>query len=60
MIEYSTDVLQDALVFAEHAGKGEVDLDDIRLAVQSQTSHMFASPPSRDVPSTTYRPSYLR
>ena len=46
---YSTDVLQDAIVFAEHAGKSEVELEDIRLAVQSQTANMFAGPPPRDV-----------
>lgn len=48
MYRYSTDVLQEAAQLAEHAGKTEVDTDDLRLAVRSQLRHMFVQPPARD------------
>ncbi len=36
-------------MYAEHAGKSELDLDDLRLAIKSQLRHMFVQPPSREV-----------
>lgn len=48
-LEYTTDILQDAIIYGEHAGKGEVDIEDIKLAIQTHTSHVFSGPPSRDV-----------
>jgi hypothetical protein len=48
-IGYTTDVLQDSLIYSEHAGKNELDLEDLRLGIKSQLKHMFAQPPSRDV-----------
>lgn len=50
MYRYVTDVLQDCLVYSEHAGKSEVDLEDLRMAIRAQLRHMFVQPPSRDVP----------
>ncbi|KAJ2002370.1 Transcription initiation factor TFIID subunit 9 [Coemansia thaxteri] len=33
---YTVDVLQDAMVYAEHAKKPEIDIEDVRLAIQAQ------------------------
>jgi len=46
---YTTDVLQDAQVFCEHSNKTEIDLDDVRLAIQSRVNQSFTQPPSREV-----------
>jgi hypothetical protein len=46
---YVTDVLDDAKVYAGHAGKKTIDGDDVRLAVQCKMDHSFTSPPPRDV-----------
>ncbi|ORX80131.1 TFIID-31kDa-domain-containing protein [Anaeromyces robustus] len=46
---YTSDVLQDALAFSEHAGHNEVNESDIRLAIEGKTTYSFTNPPSRDV-----------
>jgi len=46
---YSSDVLQDALAFSEHAGHNEVNESDIRLAIEGKTTYSFTNPPSRDI-----------
>ncbi|XP_072944678.1 transcription initiation factor TFIID subunit 9 [Epargyreus clarus] len=46
---YVTCVLDDARVFASHAKKKTIDLDDVRLAVQMQLDKSFTSPPPREV-----------
>nr|XP_026501008.1 transcription initiation factor TFIID subunit 9 [Vanessa tameamea] len=46
---YVTSVLDDARVFANHAKKKTIDLDDVRLAVQMQLDKSFTSPPPREV-----------
>ncbi|OWR45289.1 Transcription initiation factor TFIID subunit 9 [Danaus plexippus plexippus] len=46
---YVTSVLEDARVFANHAKKKNIDLDDVRLAVQMQLDKSFTSPPPREV-----------
>ncbi|XP_047032059.1 transcription initiation factor TFIID subunit 9 [Helicoverpa zea] len=46
---YVTSVLDDARVFATHAKKKTIDLDDVRLAVQMQLDKSFTSPPPREV-----------
>lgn len=46
---YSTEVLQDAQVFAEHASRNSVQAADIRLAIESRAQQFLASPPTRDV-----------
>lgn len=46
---YTTSILDDARVFANHAKKKIIDLDDVRLAVQMQLDKSFTSPPPREV-----------
>lgn len=46
---YITGVLEDAQVYSGHAGKKELDVSDVRLAVQTRVDHSFTSPPPRDV-----------
>lgn len=45
---YTSDVFQDALVYAEHAGKSDLDLDDIQLAIQGRVNHSFTTPPPKE------------
>ncbi|KAJ3085675.1 Transcription initiation factor TFIID subunit 9B [Quaeritorhiza haematococci] len=45
---YVVDVLTDAQLFAEHAGRSELDLADVRLAVEGRISHSFTNPPAKD------------
>lgn len=46
---YTSDVLQDSLIYAEHAGKSDLDLDDIQLAIQGRVNHSFTTPPPKEV-----------
>ncbi|GBP18059.1 Transcription initiation factor TFIID subunit 9 [Eumeta japonica] len=46
---YVTTVLDDARVFANHAKKKSIDLDDVRLGVQLQLEKNFTTPPPREV-----------
>lgn len=46
---YVTCVLDDARVFANHAKKKTIDLEDVRLAVQMQLDKTFTGPPPREV-----------
>eukprot|EP00164_Ancoracysta_twista_P007421 GFYU01010533.1.p1 GENE.GFYU01010533.1~~GFYU01010533.1.p1 ORF type:complete len:218 (-),score=35.44 GFYU01010533.1:411-1064(-) len=48
MYRYVTDVLQDANVYSDHAGKSDIDIEDIRLAIQSRVNFTFTQPPSRE------------
>lgn len=48
-IGYVTNVLDDARVYAEHAQKKELDISDVKLAVQTRMDHSFTTPPPRDV-----------
>lgn len=52
---YTSDVFQDALVYAEHAGRQDIDLADVQLAVQGRVSHSFTAPPPREVRCTHFR-----
>ncbi|KAK5823379.1 transcription initiation factor IID, 31kD subunit-domain-containing protein [Linnemannia elongata] len=45
---YTTDVFQDALLYSEHAGRTDVGLDDVRLAIQGRVNHSFTSPPPKE------------
>ncbi|KAF9185426.1 Transcription initiation factor TFIID subunit 9 [Haplosporangium sp. Z 767] len=45
---YTTDVFQDALLYSEHAGRTEVGLDDVKLAIQGRVNHSFTSPPPKE------------
>lgn len=46
---YAVDVLTDAQVYSEHAGKATIDCDDIKLAIQSKVNFSFSQPPPREV-----------
>ncbi|KAI9334951.1 transcription initiation factor TAFII31 [Obelidium mucronatum] len=49
MHRYTLDVVGDAQLFAEHAGRTEVDVDDVRLAVEGKLTHSFTGVPSKEV-----------
>lgn len=46
---YVVDVLTDAQVYSEHAGKSSIDCDDVKLAIQSKINFSFSQPPPREV-----------
>ncbi|KAJ0082609.1 hypothetical protein Patl1_10793 [Pistacia atlantica] len=46
---YVVDVLTDAQVYSEHAGKSYIDFDDIKLSIQSKVNFSFSQPPPREV-----------
>ncbi|CAL1376426.1 unnamed protein product [Linum trigynum] len=46
---YVVDVLTDAQVYSEHAGKAAIDTDDVKLAIQSKVNFSFSQPPPREV-----------
>ena len=52
---YVTDVLSDSKVYAEHAGKSHIDVDDVRLAIQSRVTFSFTQPPPREVCSLVFQ-----
>ncbi|KAJ1915138.1 Transcription initiation factor TFIID subunit 9 [Mycoemilia scoparia] len=41
---YTVDVLQDAQVYAEHANKHNIDMEDVRLAIQGRVNYSSTSP----------------
>lgn len=47
--DYTTTILEDSRVYANHAKKKTVDLEDIKLAITDQLSGSFAKPPPREV-----------
>lgn len=51
---YVGDVLGDAQVYADHAGKAQIDADDVRLAIQAKVNFSFSQPPPREVPILPY------
>lgn len=46
---YVVDVLSDAQLYSEHAGKNSIDSDDVKLAIQSKINFSFSQPPPREV-----------
>lgn len=46
---YTTEVLEDAQLYASHAEKSDVDLEDVRLAIQSRVNLSFTNPPPREL-----------
>lgn len=46
---YVTCILDDSRIYANHAKKKFIDLDDVRLAVKMQLERSFTNPPPRDV-----------
>ncbi|XP_076446079.1 transcription initiation factor TFIID subunit 9-like isoform X3 [Babylonia areolata] len=47
--QYVTDVLEDAKVYSQHANKKNIDVDDVKLAVQCRTDHSFTNPPPKEL-----------
>lgn len=45
--KYSTDVLSDALVYAEHCGRKNITTSDVKLSLQTKVGKYFVSPPPR-------------
>ncbi|KAA1118917.1 Transcription initiation factor TFIID subunit 9 [Puccinia graminis f. sp. tritici] len=49
---YTVDILSDALVYAEHAGRAHAahgpDVEDVRLAVQAKVEHSMSGPMSKE------------
>ncbi|KAL8488988.1 hypothetical protein ACS0TY_025049 [Phlomoides rotata] len=45
---YVADVLTDAQVYSEHAGKSTIDSGDVKLAIQSKVNSSFSQPPPRE------------
>ncbi|RHZ88098.1 hypothetical protein Glove_26g138 [Diversispora epigaea] len=45
---YTIDVIQDASAYAEHTGKNEMDIDDVKLAIQGRINHSFIAPPKQE------------
>ncbi|XP_038049907.1 transcription initiation factor TFIID subunit 9-like [Patiria miniata] len=45
---YVTDVLEDAQAYSNHAGRTEIDSDDVKLAIQGRLDHSFTTPPPRE------------
>lgn len=41
--------MEDALVYCKHAGKKDLDADDVQLAIQSRLDHSYTNPPPREV-----------
>ncbi|GAQ80499.1 Transcription initiation factor TFIID subunit [Klebsormidium nitens] len=49
MYRYFTDALSDARTYSEHANKPAIDIDDVKLAIQSRVNFSFTQPPPREV-----------
>ncbi|KAI8888204.1 TFIID-31kDa-domain-containing protein [Backusella circina FSU 941] len=45
---YTSDVFQDALIYAEHAQKNDLELEDIQLAIQGRVNYSFTTPPPKE------------
>ena len=48
MHRYVTNILEEAKVYSQHAGKKQIDLDDVKLSVTMQADQSFTSPPPRE------------
>lgn len=46
---YITDALGDARTYSEHANKPAIDMEDVKLAIQSRVNFSFTQPPPREV-----------
>jgi len=42
-------VVQDARDYADHAGRVDIGMDDVRLAVRKKQDALSAGPPTREV-----------
>ena len=52
-IGYTGDIFKEAKVYSEHADKDKVDIEDVRLAIQTKVNHSFTQPPPREVQQST-------
>ena len=48
LFRYVTNILEDSKVYSQHAGKKNIDLDDVKLSVSLSTEQTFTSPPPRE------------
>jgi len=49
LLGYVIDVLQDSIVYSEHANRTEIELEDVRLAIQARVNYSFTPPPTREL-----------
>ncbi|EPR79385.1 Transcription initiation factor TFIID [Spraguea lophii 42_110] len=47
LYKYSVDVMEDALLYAEHNERKIINVDDIKLALQSKVGKYFVPPPPK-------------
>lgn len=48
-IGYTLEVVRDARDYADHAGRADIGMDDVRLAVRKKQDALSAGPPTREV-----------
>lgn len=46
---YVVDVLSDSQIYSDHASKSSIDVDDVKLAIQSRVNSTFSQPPPREI-----------
>ncbi|EPZ35562.1 TFIID-31kDa-domain-containing protein [Rozella allomycis CSF55] len=49
LYRYSTEVLQDAQIIADHAEREDIEAKDVRLAIAQKVNHTFTPPPTRQL-----------
>eukprot|EP00735_Rhodelphis_limneticus_P006407 TRINITY_DN18815_c0_g1::TRINITY_DN18815_c0_g1_i1::g.15198::m.15198 TRINITY_DN18815_c0_g1::TRINITY_DN18815_c0_g1_i1::g.15198 ORF type:complete len:146 (-),score=8.62,sp/Q9SYH2/TAF9_ARATH/61.29/7e-47,TFIID-31kDa/PF02291.10/1.9e-39,Bromo_TP/PF07524.8/0.00063,CENP-S/PF15630.1/0.0027,Histone/PF00125.19/0.15 TRINITY_DN18815_c0_g1_i1:466-876(-) len=49
MYRYVAETLEDAQVYSEYATKTEIDLEYVKLAIQSRVNFTFSQPPPREL-----------
>mmetsp|Transcript_2993 Transcript_2993/g.10795 ORF Transcript_2993/g.10795 Transcript_2993/m.10795 type:complete len:145 (-) Transcript_2993:93-527(-) len=49
IFRYTSDILEEAQVYAEHAGRPDIQFEDIKLAIQCRVNFSFTQPPPREV-----------
>jgi transcription initiation factor TFIID subunit 9B len=45
--KYTTDVLEDALLFAGHCNRSSINMNDVKLSLQTKVGKHFVPPPPR-------------
>ena len=46
---YVSEVVDDAYVYMDHASRTDLDLEDVRLAIQTRVNHSYTEPPPVEV-----------
>jgi len=49
LVGYTTDILDDAKLYSNYAGKKIIDVDDTKLAVQLKLDKSYTNPPPREL-----------